>query len=147
MSLKIRKLEDLNELMDLLTGRDDDRPDSVVPIEEAEARYRRGCRLAYNVSRNTLDDERNLAHCMLVAASERLHGEHGLNVTCAALLLQAFAFYIEVEQGADKEAFKTKFILSLDKAVESLGHEMRETHDTWTEQSTQERSAEPPKTP
>lgn len=147
MPLKILQLEDLDDLFDVLRGLDGEKPDRMVSMEEAEDRFQRGCRLAYNVSRNALDSDEHIAHAMLATASERMHTGHGTNAVCAALLLQSFAFYIEVDQKADMEGFKKKFILCLDKSVKELGKGMRETHDTWTEQSAEERSSQSPATP
>ena len=146
MSHRLLELADVEELVSIIEQIANGKP-AMVTMEQAEARFRKGCRLAYKVTRNVLDMEKPLAGQMLGTASEKLHTEHGTNAICSALILQAFAYYLEVEQGADREGFKTKFILSMDKAVQALSHGMRETHDAWTEQSTQERSAEPPKTP
>lgn len=114
--------------------------------EEAEERQQRSCRLAYSVTRSALDMENEphagaLLHCAVDRIDDR-----GINGMSAALLCEAFCSYADVEQEADREAFKTKFIAALDKAVQDLNKIVEGKYDTSTEQSTQVSSAQPPAT-
>ncbi len=115
------------------------------PKEEAFARFKRGCALAYNVTRTTLSMEDVLAGELLDSSIERM-GAPGINGIAAGLLCRAMCHYIDVEHSGDREAFKTKFIAALDKAVQELGEVLEESHDASTEQSTQVSSDQPPAT-
>ncbi|KKN12386.1 hypothetical protein LCGC14_1016970 [marine sediment metagenome] len=114
--------------------------------EEAEDRQYRSSRLAYSVTRAALDAEGDphagaLLHCSIDRIDSR-----GINGMTAALLCEAACSYLDIEQEADKEAFKTKFIACLDIAVQALGEVIEEHNDASTEQSTQVSSDQPPAT-
>jgi len=137
------KVVTAEELIELLTKR----PETEQPsLEEVFELFSRACRLAYTVTRNTLDHEKPLIGNLIELSAQRMTGD-GTNGACAALLMEATSQYLDMKLIEDRELFKKEFILGVDRAIEIANKYIEEAHDTRTKQSTQERSAESPTTP
>ncbi len=146
--LTVAEQEELVELLSLLDKVTNltaptEKPD--VDIEKAYARLSRACRLAYGVTRGALKSEEHRPSQLHETALQRMH-EDGINSICGALVMEATSQYLDLKEKQDKELFKTEFILALDRAVERAGRSVKERYDEGTEQSAEERTAQPPAT-
>jgi hypothetical protein len=114
--------------------------------EEAFDRFKRACRVAYDVSRNGLDPANPRIMGLIGTAHHNTNEGSGVNAATGCLIMQAASEYLEIEQNRDPVKFRTQFIFCLDKAVQAAGVGIEETHDARTKQSAEERSTQPPAT-
>ena len=115
--------------------------------EEVDERYRRACRLAYGVTRNSFTSDDVPMRIMLGTAFDHIKNSGGIQAAAGALLLDAASRFLDDRMAEDLERFKTQFIHALDESVQVAHVQLGKCNDTSTKQSTEECSAQPHKTP
>jgi hypothetical protein len=110
--------------------------------DEAFARFKRACTVAYSVSRQALTVDDPQIMTLIGNAHHHTNTSSGVTAAAGCLIMQAASEFLEIEQERDPEKFKTQFIFCLDKAVQLAGSGIEETHDARTEQSAQKRSTQ-----
>ena len=139
----VRVINSIEELAQLLLGEERPTP----PKEEAFSSFEAICRRSYTIIREGVDNPDIDAGDIMANCIEAMNTDVGQHGAMSALLCDGFRQYIAARHREDRELFKTQFIAALDKAVQQNSKLLEEQYDTRTEQSTQERSAEPPTTP
>lgn len=134
-------IEGLRELLEEI-GKDE----SVCSTEEAYTRFKRACRVAYDVTRNAIDEKELLIADLMGHAHYNTVHNSGVMAAAGCLVMQASINYLEMEQRKNPADFKTKFIFCLDTAVQSAGRGIEEEHDARTKQSAEKRSTQSPST-
>ena len=133
----------LEELAQLLFGEERPTP----PKEAAFSSFEAICRRSYTIIREGVDNPDIDAGDIMANCIDAMNDHGGRHRAMSALLCDGFRQYIAARHEEDRELFKTQIIAALDKAVQQNRKLLEEQYDTRTEQSTQERSAEPPTTP
>lgn len=125
--------EELTALLDELFGNESKPVGNVYTTEEAYARYREACRMAYDLARNSFDPKptTKILFSMAYINTER----EGVCGATGALLMEAFRLYIDAKQQQNPDLFKTELIQALDDAVIAASDLMKEHNDTCTKPS------------
>ncbi len=139
----VRVINSIEELGEAIFGEERHPPSK----EEAFSSFEAICRRSYSTMREGLDDLDIDAGDIMANCIECMTQHEGGPGAIAALLCDGFRHYIAARHKEDRELFKTQIIAALDEAVQKNSKLLEEQYDTRTEQSTQERSAEPPTTP
>ncbi|MCZ6775234.1 MAG: hypothetical protein O7D34_02115 [Ignavibacteria bacterium] len=140
--ISIVNMEGLTELLDEMFNKSE-----AHSKEEVDERFKRSCRLAYNVTRDAMDSDECVMAGMAQSAYTQMMNSPGINAATGALISEATTQFLDIKWKQNKELFKTEFILALDRAVEAASRHLEESYDTCTEQSAEERSNQSPTTP